>query len=117
MRLSSTERKTYRVYALIDPHTRRAHYVGQTAAMLGIRLDGHLRKPGATAKGDWIRALREQERDPQIVLLEEFEGYRRDAYERETRWITRLRAEGHPLTNNVRREVASAPTAPTEDGA
>jgi hypothetical protein len=99
MPLSSTESKPYRIYALIDPSTNVAHYVGQTAAGLGIRRTDHMRKPGNTRKGDWVRALQAAGYEPQIVLLEEFIGYRRQAYERETFWITRLRSEGHPLKN------------------
>jgi hypothetical protein len=99
MPLSSTESKPYRIYALIDPSTNVAHYVGQTAAGLGIRRTDHMRKPGNTRKGDWVRALQDAGYEPQIVLLEEFIGYRRQAYERETFWINRLRSEGHPLKN------------------
>lgn len=103
--LSSTESKPYRIYALIDPVTNRAHYVGQTANTLGFRRMDHVKKPGNTVKGDWIRALHEDEREPQIVLLEEFIGYRQRAYERETYWIKRLLSEGHPLLNYEKREI------------
>lgn len=103
MPLSSTESKPYRIYALIDPITGVAYYVGQTAAGLRLRRTDHMRKPGNTRKGDWVRALRDAGREPQIVLLEEFIGFRRRAYERETHWINRLRSEGHPLLNGARR--------------
>lgn len=73
--------------------------------MLGLRLDDHLRKPGDTSKGDWIRRLRDEGRHPEIVLLEEFLGLRKQAYARESHWISRLRSEGHPLLNNVRRSL------------
>jgi hypothetical protein len=35
----------------------------------------------------------------QRVLIEEFTGYRSQAYERETFWIQRLRSGGHSLLN------------------
>jgi hypothetical protein len=62
MPLSSTECKPYRIYALIDPSTDVAHYVGQTAGTLGYRRLDHMRKPGNTKKGDWVRALRDRPR-------------------------------------------------------
>ena len=99
MPLSSTECKPYRIYALVDPSTHVAYYVGQTANTLFLRWRDHLRKPGNTKKGKWVRELRADEREPQIVLLEEFSGYRPQAYERESYWIKRLRSEGHPLLN------------------
>lgn len=103
MPLSSHESKPYRIYALIDPNTDAVYYVGQTAAALGYRRLDHVRRPGNTKKGEWVRALLDAGREPQIVLLEEFIGYRRRAYERETYWIKRLRSEGHPLLNGGRR--------------
>jgi len=56
-------------------------------------------------KGDWIRELRDIGQEPQIVLLEEFVGFRRRAYERESHWISRLRSEGHPLLNGATRSA------------
>ncbi|WP_158270305.1 GIY-YIG nuclease family protein [Mycetocola zhujimingii] len=94
MPLSSAECKTYRIYALVDPSTNLAYYFGQTANTLFLRWRDHLRKPGDTKKGDWVRELRADEREPHIVLLEEFSGYRPHAYERESYWIKRLRSEG-----------------------
>lgn len=99
MPLSSNECKTYQTYSLVDRSTNVAYYVGQTADTLFRRWRDHLRKPGATKKGEWVRALRADEREPQIVLLEEFSGYRPQAYERESYWIKRLRSEGHALLN------------------
>ena len=99
MPLSSTESKTYRIYALIDTITGVVHYVGQTAGTLGHRRMDHVRKRGDTRKGEWIRSLLEVGLEPEIDLLEEFVGYRSRAYQRETYWIRRLRSEGHPLLN------------------
>lgn len=99
MPLSSTECKPYRIYALIDPTTKVAYYVGQTANLLGFRLRDHVRKHSNTRKGMWVRTLLDAGQEPQIVLLEEFSGYRSQAYERESFWIKRLRSEGHPLLN------------------
>jgi hypothetical protein len=99
MRLSSPERKTYRIYGLVDPRTGETRYVGQTADLLGRRLQDHIRKPGATKKGDWVREVLAADLDPTIYLIEELVGYRPDAYKRESYWINRLRDEGQPLTN------------------
>lgn len=99
MPLSSDERKPYRIYTLVDPLTGVPHYVGQTAATLADRRSDHVRKSGNTKKGAWVRELLAAYREPQIVLIEEFTGYRRQAYERETFWNRRLRSEGHPILN------------------
>ena len=99
MPLSSTEPQTYRIYALIDPATRFPHYVGQTADYLGRRLRQHVNKHQTTRKGLWVRALVDAGEWPEIVLLEEFVGDRRRAYERESHWIARLKEEGCPLLN------------------
>lgn len=97
--LSSAGEKPYRIYALIDPDTRFAHYVGQTANTLHLRLLEHTKKPGSTRKGEWVRSLTASGRAPQIVLLEEIVGTRGRAYERERYWIDRLRNEGNPILN------------------
>ena len=99
MFLSSTEPQTYRTYALVDPVTRLPHYVGQTADLLGRRLEQHVKKRQETKKGLWIRDLIRAEQWPEIVLLEEFLGTRRRAYERESYWIQQLRGQGHPILN------------------
>lgn len=99
MSLSSDERQLYRIYALVDPLTGDPHYIGQTAATLADRRRDHVQKPGSTKKGTWIRELLDDGREPQIVLIEEFTGYRREAYERESFWIRRLRSEGRPILN------------------
>lgn len=99
MTLSSSERQLYRIYALVDPLTGDPHYVGQTAATLADRRRDHVRKPGNTKKGAWIRELLAEHREPQIVLIEEFTGYRQEAYERESFWIRQLQSEGRPILN------------------
>ncbi|UFU16067.1 GIY-YIG nuclease family protein (plasmid) [Curtobacterium sp. C1] len=99
MTLSSGERQVYRIYALVDPLTGEPHYVGQTAATLADRRRDHVRKPGSTKKGAWIRELLAEYREPQIVLIEEFTGCRREAYERESFWIRQLQSEGRPILN------------------
>jgi hypothetical protein len=100
MPLSSNDtHRVYRVYALLDPTTGVPHYVGQTANTLANRRQDHVRKPGVTKKGEWVRGLLDAYLEPQIVLLEELTGHRQDAYERETYWIRRFRSEGHPILN------------------
>jgi hypothetical protein len=105
MPLSSTDLQSYRVYALIDPNNGLARYVGQTARTLFLRWKEHVQRPGYTKKGEWIRQLAEADKQPNIALLEEFTGYRRQAYERESYWIRRLRAAGHPLLRAPRAEI------------
>jgi len=97
--LSSNNRKTYRIYALVEPISNRPRYVGQTADTIENRLREHVRKRRATAKGEWVQSLLDANLLPGIVLLEEFVGYRRQAYERETHWIRQLRSEGQQLLN------------------
>lgn len=99
MPLSSTEPQVYRVYALLDPATRFPRYVGQTAEPLGVRLKQHVTKHQKTKKSLWIQSLVDAGEWPLIVLLEEFTSERRHAYERETYWVTRFRAEGCLLLN------------------
>lgn len=84
---------------MIDPVTRQAHYVGQTANTLHLRRTEHLRSAGRTRKNEWVRGMLESGIEPEIVLLEEVIGLRRQAVDREQHWIGRLRAEGHPLAN------------------
>jgi hypothetical protein len=58
-----------------------------------------VKKHQTTKKGLWVRSLVDAGQWPEIVLLEEFTGERQHAYERESYWIARLRAEGCPLLN------------------
>lgn len=91
----------FRVYGLQDPETSEIRYVGQTTNRLGQRLAEHcgpdLRKK--TLKTAWVRALLERGKEPEILLLEEVQGTRQDAYQAETAWIRRLRGQGHRLLN------------------
>lgn len=96
--LSSNDRKTYRIYALTGPD-HQPRYVGQTADTLANRLADHIRRPGHTAKGEWVRSLLDAGQEPQIIQLEEFSGWRRQAYQRETHWIRHLRSTGNSLLN------------------
>lgn len=90
---------TFRIYALTEPDGVTARYVGQTADHLMPRLDDHLRVRGHSARAEWIRSVLAVGQRPEIVLLAEVTGTRRDAYRAETAWIQRLRAEGHSLVN------------------
>lgn len=88
----------FRIYALIEPDGT-PRYVGQTDGPLASRLRGHLRARGRSARAEWLRSLIANGQQPGITQLEEIDGARRDAYRRETEWIRRLRADGHPLVN------------------
>lgn len=88
----------FRIYALTEPGGA-PRYVGQTTQPLGIRLADHVRVRGSSGRAKWIRSLVAADQEPGIVLLEEIDGTRRDAYERESHWIKDLRAHGHNLLN------------------
>lgn len=92
--------QTFQIYVLTSPIDEQvARYVGQTTAPLHERLADHLRIRGASARADWLRSLASRGQRPQIVQLEVVRGTRHDAYTAETRWIKRLRSEGHHLLN------------------
>jgi hypothetical protein len=90
---------TFLIYALLEPDSDNARYVGQTAQPLQLRLDDHLRVRGASARADWIRSLIARDLAPRIVQLDQVTGTRPDAYALETAWIRKLRANGHSLLN------------------
>lgn len=95
MTLSSTSPRTYRIYALVDPRSGEARYVGQTADTLWPRLRSHLRQRKLRTN-QWLAELTSLELEPQIALLGEFAGLCRTAYEGETHWIRRLTKRGRP---------------------
>jgi hypothetical protein len=85
------------IYALVDPFTGQRRYVGKSnnpkqrvSAHIGDRRKNN-------HKNAWIKTLIARGARPQLEILEEClqDGWQ----ERETFWITKLRAEGCNLTN------------------
>lgn len=97
----SRQSQAFNVYALFDPRSNEARYVGQTSESLEKRLMAHCNEAHrkSTAKNQWIQELQAQEQWPGIRLLEQIHGRRRDAYDAESRWIRQLRSRGHRLLN------------------
>lgn len=89
------------IYALFDPREPdRIRYVGQTILPVGVRLGKHIAqcRYRQTYSKSWIKSLLRDGVTPEYRVLEEVED---DAQldEAEIRWIAKLRAEGHRLTN------------------
>ena len=88
------------IYGLVDPRTLLVRYVGMSST--GMRRPNDHGRPAALAKdkthkGKWIRALRRNGYDYEIVILDEVE----DLVIAERWWIAFGRACGWPLTNHT----------------
>lgn len=88
------------IYALVDPRSDTAFYVGKTTQPLKLRLrqhiDSSLRK-GKHARAKYIQELHQQGHKPRIELLETVpETKWRDA---EHKWVTYYLNQGITLTN------------------
>lgn len=87
------------IYGLRDPASDQIGYVGQTINP-GARQAQHFKErvlPAKHVRDQWLQQLRAAGRDPEFVILEVVPSQEANAAER--RWISRLEAEGHPLTN------------------
>jgi group I intron endonuclease len=89
------------VYALVDPMSREARYVGETVRVFAKRLSQHI----TTAKAKttppvnaWIRGLLEKGCGPELVELESCDS-REAMHEAEVYWIEQFRAMGAKLLN------------------
>ncbi len=90
------------IYALVDPREpNKYRYVGKTENMVA-RMYSHLvdsRKDWKKYhRANWIRKLLSVGIKPEFVVLE---TVGQEWPERERHWISRLRSEGHDLTNSV----------------
>lgn len=89
-----------KIYALRDPSTEKARYVGKTVTSLKVRLANHEYKARSgrsiTPVSHWILELLAANRHPQIVLLAEPLGRWQDS---ERQWIAKLRSDGADLLN------------------
>lgn len=89
---------TVTIYALCEPDTEEARYIGQTLDLKN-RLATHL-SPSPTQIGgrfDWIRGLAAGGYAPMVRVLEEVASDQ--ALEREAHWIAHYRAQGADLFN------------------
>lgn len=91
--------KTTFIYALVDPFTDAVRYVGK-ADDVQRRLRGHIneaKRGKRDHKNRWIASLLSRDARPQVRILESCGD---NWKERETWWITELRAVGCGLTNS-----------------
>jgi len=96
------KKRTYVIYALIDPRDEAVRYVGISDNM-PVRFMHHLREAGSrTAKGTWLAELHRYGLQPTIRILEEIQVEKTQRYiaeERETYWIHTFEQSGTFLTN------------------
>ncbi len=84
------------IYGLRCPLTGKFRYVGKSDNPLR-RLEEHIKGSTNAANRQWMRGLIRQGLRPEMVILE-WAG--QDTWRAAERcWVSRLRAEGHPLTN------------------
>lgn len=89
------------IYALIDPRTHEARYVGKTNVMPRIRFTSHLRDKRPSRKVNWIKTLRAAGLEPGMEILEALDENTEisDWQEAERFWISYMRSIGANLTN------------------
>lgn len=95
----------YSVYALCDPETFEAYYIG-CSLDVQRRYSDHLRcnsKDTNEVRKAWISRLKAKGLQPVLAILEdnlkEFDADGRDVFIREAHWIAFYRGLGAPLTN------------------
>lgn len=86
------------VYALIDPRTHQACYIGK-ALDVDLRDRNHFNqcKHEHSRKATWLRGLRAEGLRPDLIVLEECKP--EESAAREKYWIARARWRGIPLVN------------------
>lgn len=89
------------IYALCEPDTGEFKYVGQTIS-LENRMQGHITGCldgylGKSKKAQWVKSLLEQDKLPELFVLEEVAWELAD--DREKYWIDKMRSHGYDLTN------------------
>lgn len=90
---------TVYIYALIDPRTREAKYVGKTIN-IEARLKGHKADKKNCYKTAWLQSLLEFGDLPGVMVLETIENSDdQDWQEAERYWINQLRFYGAKLCN------------------
>lgn len=87
------------IYALLDPETLDARYVGKTVRPVE-RLTNHMNERSNCHRSHWLQSLRSRGLRPIMVLLERIHG-EWPWQESERHWIAHGRASGWPLTNST----------------
>lgn len=90
----------YRIYQLVDPTNNQIRYVGLTLNTLNQRLKSHRNENSKSHKTNWVKSLQKKGYSPKIELIEIVSTYE-EACEREIYWISKLKEEGHRLTNHA----------------
>lgn len=90
------------VYALIDPRTQEARYVGVTSRTLHRRLRIHISESYSLKfhRHKWIQKLLNEGVEPTMIVLHEYDS-RDEAYTDEDFWIQYMKFVGCDLTNEV----------------
>lgn len=99
-RLKDAERKFGRgkIYALIDPISKRRMYVGSTTQRyLSVRLAQHRLDLDGSPRGNWVSALLAKGLSPEIELLDQVPV--ESTLKAEAEWIAALLRRGEPLLN------------------
>lgn len=93
-------KRTWTIYALIDPDRQIVRYVGFTFGSLNERLRRHISDAPRTSnrKSAWIRGLLRRKLRPGIVALQVGSGPRHCAAEKF--WIALFGAAGTELVNS-----------------
>jgi hypothetical protein len=95
------ELKSYRVYALVYPKSKKVFYVGITSQPLAFRLTQHLSETrsghGGQRKFRILKRLLDKKKRPGIVELDRCGPKEWETKERE--WIARFRRTGYKLSN------------------
>ncbi len=89
------------VYALLDPDTKHARYIGKTIARGEIRLASHIsmaRRQKRPLVTGWIGHLLEQGKRPILMEIEQHESHD-DLLKSESYWISQFRGFGAKLLN------------------
>lgn len=84
------------IYGLTDPRTQQLRYVGK-ANNPNHRYKGHLAEISRTYKSNWVASLRNQNKVPEMVILEEVP--KTEWEEAEIWWIAYAKSLGAKLTN------------------
>ncbi len=93
-------KETYSIYALCEPDTGEARYIGLTVSPKD-RYYQHMGKcptKGSTACNQWIRGLVAQGKKPRMLILQEVTDYA-EAKRLEYAWVRRYRTMGERVLN------------------
>ncbi len=87
------------IYALCCPTTKEVKYVGKTIDLV-TRIKCHLVEKSNSYKRNWIISLKRKSLRPEVRVLEIINNSDdKDWQQREVWWISKMRSDGHKLTN------------------